>query len=114
MSQHKNFASTILKYRIVIIIAFAVAVFVGIHSWITIPIDAFPDVTNIQVTVITKTEGLSAEDVESQISYVAEQKLRGLPKVNEVRSLSKSGISQVVVIFEENTDIFWARQIVFE
>ncbi len=110
----KNMTSYILKYRILIISVFILLIGLGIHAWITIPIDAFPDVTNVQVTLLTKAEGLSAADVESRISYPVELKLRGLPKVTEVRSLSKAELSQVIAIFEENTDIYWARQIVFE
>ncbi|WP_144212550.1 efflux RND transporter permease subunit [Shewanella donghaensis] len=77
-------------------------------------LDAFPDVTNVQVTVNTAAEGLAAEEVEKLISYPVESAMYALPAVTEVRSLSRTGLSIVTVVFAEGTDIYFARQQVFE
>lgn len=86
----------------------------GWLAWNRLPIDAFPDVTNVQVMVLTEASGLSSVDVEQQVTYPIEQQMGGVPKVTQVRSLSKAGLSQVIVVFEDNTDIYFARQQVFE
>jgi Cu/Ag efflux pump CusA len=77
-------------------------------------LDAFPDVTNVQVTVNTEARGLAAEEVEQLITYPIEAVMYALPDVEEVRSISKTGLSVVTVVFEEGTDIYFARQLVFE
>jgi cobalt-zinc-cadmium resistance protein CzcA len=77
-------------------------------------LDAFPDVTNVQVTINTEAEGLAAEEVEQLITYPVEAVMYALPDVEEVRSVSKTGLSLVTVVFEEGTDIYFARQLVFE
>ena len=86
----------------------------GWMAWTRLPIDAFPDVTNVQVMVLTEAPGLSAVDVEQQITYPIEQQMGGVPHVTQVRSLSKAGLSQVIVVFPDNTDIYFARQQIFE
>ena len=78
------------------------------------PIDAFPDVTNTQVMILSKAPGLAAVDVEERVSYPIEQVMRGLPRVTQVRSLSRAGLSQVVIVFEDGADTYWTRQVVFE
>lgn len=87
---------------------------VGLRSLSDLPIDAVPDVTNIQVVVNTEAIGLSPPEVESLITIPVETALLGLPRVEEVRSLSKYGLSQVTVVFEEGTDLYFARQLVGE
>ncbi len=77
-------------------------------------LDAFPDVTNVQVTVNTEARGLAAEEVEQLITYPIEAVMYALPDVEEVRSISKTGLSIVTVVFKEGTDIYFARQLVFE
>ncbi len=77
-------------------------------------LDAFPDVTNIQVTVNTEAPGLAAEEVEQLITYPIEAVMYALPDVDEVRSISKTGLSIVTVVFSEGTDVYFARQLVFE
>ncbi len=86
----------------------------GTWAWKDLPIDAFPDVTNIQVMVLTRAPGLNTSEVERRISYPIELAMTGLPMITEVRSLSKNGLSQVRVLFEEGTDIYFARQLVHE
>ncbi len=77
-------------------------------------LDAFPDVTNVQVTVNTEAPGLAAEEVEQLITFPIEAVMYSLPDVEEVRSISKTGLSVITVVFTEGTDIYFARQLVFE
>lgn len=77
-------------------------------------LDAFPDVTNVQVQINTEARGLAAEEVEQLITYPIEAVMYSMPNVAEVRSISKSGLSVVTVVFEEGTDIYFARQLTFE
>ena len=77
-------------------------------------LDAFPDVTNVQVAVNTEAPGLAAEEVEQLITYPIEAVMYALPDVEQVRSISKTGLSGVTVVFKEGVDIYFARQLVFE
>ena len=77
-------------------------------------LDAFPDVTNVQVTINTEAPGLAAEEVEQLITFPVEAVMFSLPNVDEVRSISATGLSVITVVFEEGTDIYFARQLVFE
>jgi cobalt-zinc-cadmium resistance protein CzcA len=104
----------LLKNRLVVLLATAILVAAGVFAWLHLPIDAFPDVTNTQVMILSKAPGLAAVDVEQRVSYPIEQVMRGLPRVTQVRSLSKAGLSQVVIVFEDGADTYWTRQVVFE
>ena len=104
----------LLTQRFFVFLLTAVLVITGLISWYRLPIDAFPDVTNVQVMILTKVPGLTSIDVEQRVTFPIEQHMGGLPRVKQVRSVSKSEISQVVVIFEDNVDIYFARQQVFE
>ncbi len=86
----------------------------GIYSALTLPIDAVPDLTNVQVQVITEAPALSPLEVESLLSFPVEGAMSGLPNVEEIRSISKFGVSVVTVVFKEGTDIYRARQLVGE
>jgi cobalt-zinc-cadmium resistance protein CzcA len=108
------FTLWLLRQRLLVVLAAIVLSAIGLVAWRNLPIDAFPDVTNTQVMILSQAPGLAATDVEDRISYPIEQVMRGLPRVVQVRSLSKAGLSQVVVIFEDNTDTYWTRQQVFE
>ena len=77
-------------------------------------LDAFPDVTNVQVQINTEAKGLASEEVEQLITFPVESVMYALPDVEEVRSISKTGLSSVTVVFKEGTDIYFARQLVFE
>ena len=104
----------VLDQRLLVIIATAVLVVAGSFAWKQLPIDAFPDVTNVQVMILTEAPGLAPVDVEQQITFPIELAMLGLPDVRQVRSLSKAVLSQVVVIFADHVDIYFARQVVFE
>jgi cobalt-zinc-cadmium resistance protein CzcA len=79
-----------------------------------LPIDALPDVSTVQVSVLTDCPGLSPVEVERTVTFPMEASLNGLPKLVEMRSVSRSGLSAVTVIFEDGTDIWFARQMVLE
>jgi cobalt-zinc-cadmium resistance protein CzcA len=104
----------VLSQRTLVLIATGILIIGGIVAWQRLPIDAFPDVTNVQVMILTEAPGLSPVDVEQQVTFPVELAMQGLPDVRNVRSLSKSALSQVVVIFEDHVDIYFARQLVFE
>ena len=73
----------------------------GVLAWRRLPIDAFPDVTNTQVMILAKAPGLAAAEVEQRVAYPIEQRMRGLPRVRQVRSVSRPGLAQVVIVFED-------------
>jgi cobalt-zinc-cadmium resistance protein CzcA len=86
----------------------------GIYKTTQLPIDAVPDITNIQVQINSSAPGYSPLEAEQRISYTVENAMAGIPKLDYTRSLSRYGLSQVTVIFEEGTDIYWARQQISE
>ena len=87
-------------------------ILVGVYSYQKLPIDAVPDITNVQVQINTQALGYTALEVEQRITYPVETAMAGLPKLQQTRSLSRYGLSQVTVIFEDGTDIYWARQLI--
>ncbi|MBU5613581.1 efflux RND transporter permease subunit [Geomonas azotofigens] len=97
----------------VIFLALVIVVF-GFYSYQKLPIDAFPDVTNIQVEVVSHADGLSAVEIERNVTYPIEMAMRGLPDIEQLRSVTKFGLSIVTVVFKDNVDIYFARQLVFE
>jgi len=103
-----------LRYKFLVLIVFAVVAFLGISAVSNVPIDAFPDVTPVQVNVYTESPGLAAEDVEQLLTTPVESALAGLPKVQEIRSVSLFGLSYVSVYFKDDMDIYFARQLVNE
>jgi cobalt-zinc-cadmium resistance protein CzcA len=103
-----------LNNRFLVIALWVLAVAVGIHSMGKLPIDAVPDVTNVQVQILTNSPGIAPQEVESFITFPIESAMSGLPDVEEIRSVSKFGLSVVTVVFLEGTDIYWARQLVSE
>lgn len=98
---------------LVILIALGIAV-LGIFSYRQLPIDAVPDITNIQVQINTAAPGYAPLEVEQRITYPIETLMAGLPKLEQTRSTSRYGLSQVTVVFAEGTDIYFARQLVNE
>tara|TARA_Y100000310_G_scaffold12390_1_gene12765 strand:- start:192 stop:3392 length:3201 start_codon:yes stop_codon:yes gene_type:complete len=100
--------------RLLILIALFATIVGAIMVIPKLNLDAFPDVTNVQVAVNTEAPGLAAEEVEQLITYPIEAVMYALPDVEQVRSISKTGLSGVTVIFKEGTDIYFARQLVFE
>lgn len=103
-----------LRNRGVVLVAVSVVVIVGAWSLQHIDIDAFPDTTPAMVQINTTAPSLSPEEVERQITFPIEQSISGLPGLEKLRSISKFGLSQVVVVFEDGTDIYFARQLINE
>ncbi len=103
-----------LKQRLLIVAMTILVAAIGFYSLNNIPIDAFPDVTNVQVQVIAEAPGLSPVEVEKLVTAPIEVAMNGLPKLSEVRSISKYGLSVVTVVFEDDVDIYFARQLVLE
>ena len=103
-----------LRYRLLVLIAFAGLLGLGAQALTTVPVDAFPDVTPNQVSVYTESPGLAAEDVERLLTTPIETALAGLPGVEVVRSISLFGLSYVAVYFRDDMDIWFARRLVGE
>jgi cobalt-zinc-cadmium resistance protein CzcA len=103
-----------LRHRAVVIAGSLLLVAAGIRAAFLLPIDAVPDVTNVQVQVITTSPALSPVEVEQYVTVPVERAMAGIPRVEEVRSLSKYGLSVVTIVFEDDTDIYFARQMVME
>ena len=98
---------------LVLIATLAVAVF-GIYNYQRLPIDAVPDITNVQVQINTEAPGYSPLEAEQRITFPVETAMAGLPHLEETRSISRYGLSQVTVVFEDGTDIYFARQLINE
>jgi len=109
----KLIAYTLKQKGMVIFLSLMIITF-GLYSYITLPIDAFPDVTNIQVEVVSHANGLSAVEIERNVTYPIEMAMRGLPDLEQMRSVTKFGLSIVTIVFKDNVDIYFARQLVFE
>ena len=95
-----------LDNRLLVVICTLVLLGSGIYSLYHLPIDAFPDTTPVQVQINTVAPSLAPQEIEHGITFPVEQAISGLPGLNEVRSISKFGFSQVTVIFEDGTDIY--------
>ncbi|MGE0704801.1 MAG: efflux RND transporter permease subunit, partial [Vicinamibacterales bacterium] len=103
-----------IRQRWVVLIAtLAVGVF-GVYSYTRLPIDAVPDITNVQVQINTEAPGYSPLEAEQRVTFLVETAMAGLPRLQETRSISRYGLSQVTVVFEDGTDIYWARQLINE
>ncbi|KAA5541401.1 efflux RND transporter permease subunit [Roseiconus nitratireducens] len=103
-----------LNNRFIVMLLALVILGLGAFSAATIPLDAVPDLTNVQVQVLTNAPALGPVEVEQFITFPVENALSGVPKVSEIRSISRFGLSAVTVAFEDGTDIYWARNLVNE
>ncbi len=103
-----------LRNRPIVLLATLLLVGLGVHAASRLSIDAVPDVTNIQVQIITSAPALSPVEVEQYVTVPVERAMAGIPKVTEVRSISKYGLSVVTVVFTDETNIYFARQMVSE
>jgi len=103
-----------LRNRPLVLVGTLLLVVLGLRAATQLPIDAVPDVTNVQVQIITPAPSLSPVEVEQYVSVPVERAMAGLPKLAEVRSISRYGISVVTVVFQDGTDIYFARQLVNE
>lgn len=103
-----------LRQRVLVIAAACALAVAGVSAFRSLPIDAFPDVTNIQVQILTDAPGLSPVEVERFLTYPIELQMTGLPGLVEIRSISKFALSQVTVVFHDDVDLYFARQLVLE
>jgi cobalt-zinc-cadmium resistance protein CzcA len=103
-----------LKQKGMVVFLALIIVAAGLYSYFRLPIDAFPDVTNIQVEVVSHADGLSAIEIERSVTYPIEMAMRGLPDIEQMRSVTKFGLSIVTIVFKDSIDIYFARQLVFE
>ena len=103
-----------IAHRWLVLISVLAICALGIYNFNRLPIDAVPDITNVQVQINTSADGYSPLEVEQRITFPVETVLAGIPKLDYTRSLSRYGLSQVTVVFEDGTDIFFARQQIAE
>lgn len=103
-----------VKNRLLVILALVATLIGGVLILPKLNLDAFPDVTNIQVTINTEAPGLASEEVEQLITFPIEAVMYALPDVEEVRSISKTGLSGITVVFKDGVNIYFARQLVFQ
>src|SRR5512142_3586790 len=103
-----------LRNRLIVGLAIVALLGLGLYAVRTIPIDAFPDVTNIQVEVVSSAPGMSPLEIEQFVTYPLENSMRGLPGLVTMRSVTKYGLSVVTLVFRDDVDIYFARQQVHE
>ncbi len=101
-----------IEHRWLVILAVVAMMGVGVYSYQKLPIDAVPDITNVQVQINTSAPGYSPLETEQRVTFPIETVMAGLPNLEQTRSLSRYGLSQITVIFDEGTDIYFARQLV--
>ena len=99
-----------LIQRLFVLCVFIVLLAFGFRAWQTLPVDAFPDISPTQVKLVMKADGMTAEEIEAQITQPIEVELLGIPHQTVLRSTTKYAITSITLDFEEGTDIYWARQ----
>ena len=114
MGAVERFVNATLGQRAFVLLCLAALVVTGVLAVRDLPVEAFPDLTNNQVVVITEAPSLAAPEVEQRVSYPIETALMGVPNTDEVRSVSKFGLSMVTVVFDDAVPIYLARQLVTE
>ena len=103
-----------IEQRWLVLLAVLAMAGLGIYNYQRLPIDAVPDITNVQVQINTQASGYSPLETEQRVTYPIETVMAGLPNLEQTRSLSRYGLSQVTVVFKDGTDIYFARQLVGE
>lgn len=103
-----------LSQRILVLVLTTLLIGAGIHAFINLPIDAFPDISPTQIKIILKSPGMTPEEVETRLAVPVEQEMLGIPGQRQLRSMSKYGLTDITLDFNEGTDIYWARQQVGE
>ncbi len=109
-----NLVNFSIKHRWLVLLAVGAIAALGIYNYQRLPIDAVPDITNVQVQINTGAPGYSPLEVEQRITFPIETAMAGIPNLEQTRSLSRYGLSQVTVIFKDGTDIYWGRQQIAE
>jgi cobalt-zinc-cadmium resistance protein CzcA len=103
-----------LEHRLFVLVGLSLLIVLGLWALARIPVDAFPDLTNNQVVVITEAPGMAPAEVEQLVTFPIEAAMMGLPRKEQVRSISKLGLSIVTIVFEDSVDVYFARQLVNE
>lgn len=103
-----------LTQRLFVSIFVLIAMFIGVKSWLEIPVDAFPEISPTQVKIVLKLPGMNALEIESQVTRIIETELLGIPSQEMLRSTTKYSITDITIDFKDGTDIYWARQQVNE
>ncbi len=103
-----------IKHRVLVVLASVFIAALGAYNFTRLPIDAVPDITNVQVQINTSVPALSPIEIEKRVTFPIEVSMSGLPHLEELRSISRYGLSQVTVVFEDGTDLYLARQLVSE
>ncbi len=109
-----NIIRSCLRHRFLVLIGLCGLVAYGTYAALKLQVDAFPDVTNVQVQVYTTWPGMSPEEVENQVTFPIEVQMAGLPDMVELRSVSRFGLSLITVVFADQVDLYFARQLVLE
>ena len=110
----KKIIDVTLAYRWFVVLGLFVIIVVGGYALYTLPVEAFPDLTNNQVTVVTEAPSMPPTEVEQLITYPIEQAMMGMPRQQEVRSLSELGLSMITIVFDDSVPLYFARQLVNE
>ncbi|MGX6566428.1 efflux RND transporter permease subunit [Cupriavidus necator] len=110
----KSLVEAAIKQRLVVCVIAVVLFFFGLRAATRLSVDAFPDVTNVQVQIATEAAGRSPEEVERFVTVPVEMAMTGLPGLEEMRSLNKAGLSLITLVFTDATDVYFARQLVME
>ena len=110
----EQFTQLILRKWKLVATVFVIVSVAGVYAWKQLPIDAYPDIADVTVQVVTQVPGLAAEEMEQQITIPLERELNGIPSLHTMRSKNTFGLSTIVLVFEDGTDDYWARQRVTE
>jgi heavy metal efflux system protein len=110
----KRVIDVALAYRWFVVLGIFVLLAVGSYALYTLPVEAFPDLTNNQVTVVTEAPSMPPTEVEQLVTYPIEQAMMGMPRQQEVRSLSELGLSMITIVFDDSVPMYFARQLVNE
>jgi heavy metal efflux system protein len=110
----ERFVTLALRQRLFVLLCLAALILTGVIAYRDLPVEAFPDLTNNQVVIVTEAAGLAATEVEQRVTYPIETAVMGVPGAEQVRSTSKFGLSLVTVIFEDRVPVYFARQLVGE
>lgn len=111
---HTQLINISLKYRMLVVLAIVFVTMLGMYQYSQLPVDAFPDVSPIMVPIFTEAEGMAPEEVERLITFPVESVMNGLPGIKQIKSTSAFGMSVVYVYFDDDIDMYFARQVVAE
>jgi len=111
---HKKIVDISLRYRFLVLTGVISIIIFGTYQYFRLPVDAFPDISPIMVPVFVEADGMAPEEIERLITFPIESVMNGLPGVTQIKSTSAFGMAVIYIYFTDNTDIYFARQIVSE